>query len=86
MKDYTVLTMLIEQARNEGKWLHCAYQDLWFSPNELEKENANGRFRWRPENWEVCNPCVEVAQLQKEVSNAQDALVSFEKRVANVRH
>jgi hypothetical protein len=42
------LQPLISQARVQGKWLHCAYQNLWFSPDELEAENREGRFRWGP--------------------------------------
>jgi len=35
---------LIEEARKSGAWLHIPYQDVWRSPDELEKDNAEGRF------------------------------------------
>lgn len=51
-----MLDELIAQARREGKWLWCHYQDLWFSPDQLASENAAGRFMWGPVNWRLRDP------------------------------
>ena len=53
---YEPLRPLIAQARAEGKWLRCSYQDLWFSPDQLEADNRDGRFRWGPQNWTLHDP------------------------------
>ena len=63
---------LIDQARREGKWLWCHYQDLWFSPAQLEKENAEGRFRWGPVNWKLRDPIERLGEAERRVSEAMD--------------
>lgn len=64
------LAPLIEKARNEGKWLWCAYQDLWFSPDSLEKSNAEGKFLWGPINWHLRNPSEKLAEAEKRAAFA----------------
>lgn len=59
------LQPLIEEARRRRLWLYCRYQNLWFSPAELEAENANGKFRWGPVNFELRDPLEYVAQAEK---------------------
>ena len=44
------LERLIAKARKENKWLFCGYQQLWFTPDELEKENQKGNFLWGTAN------------------------------------
>jgi len=63
-----LLDELIGRARQEGKWLWCRYHGLWFSPDQLEAENAAGRFRWGPESWKLRDP--------KEYLTEAEALVS----------
>ena len=50
------LNPLIAQAEREGKWLYCNYQGMWFSPKELRRANADGRFIWGAVNWCLRNP------------------------------
>lgn len=38
------LDHLIAQAEQNGLWLHCSYQDLWFSPAEHRKVGDGSRF------------------------------------------
>lgn len=64
------LQSLIRQAREERKWLHCSYQDLWFSPTELEREWANGRFRWGAVNWTLRDPKILIEQSNADATNA----------------
>lgn len=47
---------LFAQAKAEGKWFWCHYQDLWFSPDQLRAEHATGRFRWGAVNWKLRDP------------------------------
>jgi len=50
------LSKIISRARANGKWLYCSYQNLWFSPAELEAANRKGRFLWGEINWELRDP------------------------------
>ncbi len=76
------LKPLIQQARNEGSWLHCTYQDLWFTPDELERNNQVGKFLWGPVNWTLRDPAINVGILKGRVTAALDDLAAFEQRMA----
>ena len=65
------LHVLIEQARANGKWLWCYYQDLWFSPDQLEAENREGRFRWDADNWKLRDPHERLAEARERTARAQ---------------
>lgn len=65
------LKALIEQARNEGKWLWCAYQDLWFSPDQLSAENANGKFVWGVVNWKLRDPKEQLIEAETRLERAR---------------
>lgn len=56
---------LIEQARAERKWLWCRYQDLWFSPDQLQEQNRNGKFLWGPVNWQLRDPAERIAEAKR---------------------
>ena len=75
------LSSLIEKARREGLWLWCIYQDLWFSPDELEAENRQGRFRWGETNWKLRDPQENIVALKQRVTSAECNLVEFQNRV-----
>ncbi len=76
-----LLVPMVQQARREKKWLRCSYQNLWFSPNELEAHNKDGRFLWGPVNWELRDPADHVEALRREVLRKTDELRAVEKRV-----
>lgn len=65
------LRALIEQARAEGKWLWCNYQDLWFSPDQLTEQNNNGSFRWGVVNWKLRDPQERLAEARERAARAQ---------------
>lgn len=69
-----LLKPLIEQAREQGLWLHCRYQNIWMSPDDLERENTAGRFLWGPVNWILRDPQEYVAQARLEVEKANNKL------------
>lgn len=64
------LKPLIDQARREGLWLWCYYQDLWFSPDQLEAENANGKFIWGAVNWKLRDPAERVHEAEARARSA----------------
>ena len=68
------LAPLIEQARAEGLWLWCHYQDLWFSPDELQAQNAKGKFLWGAVNWMLRDPQERVKQAAAAAQRAANEL------------
>lgn len=78
------MTELFERAKRDGLWFYLAYQGLWFSPAELAREQANGRFRWGPVNWRLRDPQEHVAQLRDEAKKLNEQADSVERRIALV--
>lgn len=62
------LQQLIDEARRDRKWLRLTYQDLHFTPDDLEKANANGQFRWGVENFELVAPRDVVDRSQQQIN------------------
>lgn len=81
-KVYEPLVELIEQAKQEGKYLHCAYQDICFTPFELEDLNHQGRFCWGPVNWQLVTPDSLVADEQRMLRGVQKSIIRIEQRNA----
>ena len=81
MSAQEMLRPLIQEAKDRKMWLHTYYQDIWFSPDELEAMNKEGRFLWGPVNWELRNPKERVEILKRGIHNAKKELDSFEKRL-----
>lgn len=50
------LEPLLQSAEANGKWLHCAYQNLWFTPSELRANHREDRFVWGAVNWTLRDP------------------------------
>ena len=78
-----MLRGLIESARSRGMWLWCSYQDLWFSPDELEAKNSQGKFLWGPINWILRDPRDHIQQLEQKIERAEDDLTTLRGRVAS---
>jgi hypothetical protein len=76
----TGLAPLFERADREGLMFHCSYQDLWFTPAELRKAHAEGRFLWGAVNWTLRSRQEREEQLQRAVYRAEDALRAFHER------
>jgi len=72
--DQAAMDELLAQARREGKWLRCCCQDLLFAPDELEKAQRMGHFRWGACNWTLEDPGARRAMLQEAVADAEKAL------------
>lgn len=69
--EYEGPRQLIAEARRQGLWLHCAYQNLWFSPDQLEAENKNGKFRWGAVNWRLRDPMEHIEQAERRALEAR---------------
>lgn len=67
---------LFAKARAEGLWFFCSYQQLWFTPGELEEHQRNGRFRWGPINWQLRPPSELIEQKERAEKEAQQELES----------
>lgn len=66
------LAALIDKAEREGKWLWCAYQDLWFSPAQLREQNAKGSFRWGAINWKLRDPQERIDEADRRAKATSD--------------
>lgn len=72
---------LIAEAERTGKWLFYQYQWLWFSPQELRKNQATGHFCWAPANWRIRDPLERLAELKENVERAARCFDEFERRL-----
>ena len=83
--DKAALSELINQAEAEGKWLHCHYQDLWFSPAELRSENSAGNFVWGVVNWVIRDPQEQLDRLDRDIEGAVRNRDAFAKRMRHTK-
>lgn len=65
------MNAMIDLAAAEGKWLHCGYQDIWFSPAGLRKAQAAGKFCWGPINWSLRDPAEQLQEAERRVQQAE---------------
>jgi len=77
------LQNLIDEARKNGKWLWSSYQDLWFSPDDLEAENRAGRFRWGVVNWKLRDPQERLTEAQERTRRAREAETRIAREIGN---
>ena len=75
------LEPLFKQAEQEGKWFYISYQQLWFSPQELRKEQAAGSFVWAACNWKLRDPYVALQGLDQKIADARKDKLEFENRM-----
>lgn len=76
------LQPLFDQAKREGLWFFCNYQSLWFSPGELQREQARGSFVWGAVNWQLRDPAERLLELKSRQESAADEITRLEKRIA----
>lgn len=74
-----MLRNIIARAKKEKKWLFTHYQGLWFSPVDLEKANAEGRYLWGEVNWTLRDPQEHLCELRRVACVAEEEAVKFEK-------
>lgn len=78
---YLPLMPLFHEARAKRLWFHTSYQDLWFSPDDLARANATGRFRWGPSSWTLRDPAERLLELDRKIAEAQKERDQFAARL-----
>lgn len=78
------LEPLFERAKRNKLWFHCGYQDLWFSPQELRAEQANGRFIWGPVNWNLRSPYELINELKTEIKKSEQTIDKLRQRISAI--
>jgi len=76
---------LFAEARQKDLWFYTDYENQWFSPDELEQLQREGRFRWGAENWCLANPLVRLEELDKNIELAVKWRDDFKVRLENSR-
>lgn len=72
--------MFIE-ARKSKFWFKSTYQDLWFSPDELEEKHKNDKFIWGKVNWKLADPMELINRKEAEIKNLQLSLSELIKKI-----
>lgn len=75
------LKPLFKEAREKSLWFHCNYQDLWFSPDELEKHQSNGQFMWGAVNWQLKEPSWKIRELELKKKAIDQEINNFVNRL-----
>jgi hypothetical protein len=71
------LEPMFREAREKGLLFRSRYQELLFTPDQLEEQQRNGRFVWGPVNWKLEHPSVERERRKGALRNAQMAVDNF---------
>lgn len=63
------LDELFKRARKEHLWFFLGglTGPIWFSPDELEAQQKEGKFIWGADNWRLRNPQERVQELTREI-------------------
>lgn len=85
-KTLAELKPLIQRARDEGKWLWCRYQDLWFSPDQLEAANEKGRFIWGAANWQLRDPQERLGEAKQTALKAHERVATIAAEIGGAGH
>lgn len=77
MNEISEMDRMYEEAWVEGLWFFCIYDQFWFSPDELAAEQAKGNFLWLPSNWKLRDPKERLAELDREMVEAEQRRDEF---------
>jgi len=77
------LEPLFKKARKEKLWFYSPYQNLWFSPSDLKKEQRNGRFIWGACNWRLRDPRERLNEFSLEIIRMEREYSDFLHRIAD---
>lgn len=75
------LRPMIEKAKECGLWFHCKYQDLWITPQQLEKHHAKGEFIWGVCNWELRDPNDKINQLLSNIRDIEKEIDYYNRKI-----
>jgi hypothetical protein len=73
------LAPLFARARKEGLCFYAPNQGIWFKPDELAKEQSEGRFNWGACNWQLRDPNERVRDAKRAVESAKRHLEEMQK-------
>ena len=62
---------LFRDAREKKLWFYTSYQQIWFSPDELAAQHAQGKFLWGAVNWRLRDPVEALNDLDRKIADAQ---------------
>ena len=65
------LKPMFKVAREKKLWFHTAYQDLWFTPDELEQQHQKGKFVWGVNNWKLVKSDHRIKGIEVEIERLQ---------------
>lgn len=74
------LAPLFERARREKLLFRSRYQHVLFTPDELEKTQKEGGFRWGAVNWELVSPQEIYKSKLLAVKRAEDEAKEFSRK------
>lgn len=74
---------MFAEAKKRRLWFYSAYQNLWWSPDELRTEQEAGRFRWGPANFKLRAPAEYIAERQRAVDEETRRLEEAWRRIAD---
>lgn len=63
------LQPLFKEAEEKGLWFYGAYHDIWFTPDELRKKHAEGKFLWGAVNWKLRHPSERKTEIDRQIEN-----------------
>ena len=72
---------LFREALAKKLWFFTSYQQIWFSPEELAAQHAQGKFLWGAVNWQLRDPVEALNDLDRKIADAQDARKRFVARL-----
>ena len=78
------LAAMIAEAKQKNCMMHCYYQDMWFTPDELAASNAAGRFRWGPVNWEMVSLSDYKARMVRDAENLERNAASLREEISKL--
>lgn len=76
------LKPLFEEAIEKGLWFYCIYQDVWFSPGELQEQHKRNKFVWGAPNWILKRPQELVQQYERQIDHCNRMIQQTHDRVA----
>lgn len=88
IKDQVILKDLqpmFAEAYEKGLWFYSTYQDMWFSPDELDEAQAEGRFIWGPSNWQLRHPNEKIQELEAIKVNIDKEIGDIRRRMTEQR-
>jgi hypothetical protein len=77
------LRPMFKEAIETNKWFYTNYQNLWFTPYELVKEQNDGRFRWGKAHWSLRDPYEALDQIEMRIQAVRKEYESFSKRITD---